>query len=172
VTGVRSAIPARTLPAGPGPTGRAAGIALIRDRGGAGLLTTSYAAGSAPVIARRSAEPQSAAERDHRRSAAGNVHLPAVINSVPYRSSRPGFPGREYATAARQLICGRGIGARLLEDQPHSRRRERLTQAGQIAVNAPVPQRVIPGHLLPGDAGMSRVIRQQVCTLARLNCIH
>ena len=57
VTGVRSAIPARTLPAGPVPTGRAAGIALIRDRGGAGLLTTSYAAGSAPVIAHRSAEP-------------------------------------------------------------------------------------------------------------------
>ena len=58
----------------------------------------------------------------------------------------PGLPGPP----------GRGIDARVLEDLPYCRRRERAAQAGQLAVDAPVSQR-----------GLSRAISS---TSARIAC--
>jgi len=106
VTGVRS-VPRPTLPAGPCIDSPCSRNCSLSSGTGAerACLPPSYAAGSAPVIAHRSAEP--AIGREKRITVGqqlGNVHLPVVINSVPCRSSRLGFPGREYATAARQLI--------------------------------------------------------------------
>ena len=55
-----------------------------------------------------------------------------------FQECPPGLPGSS----------GCGIGARVLEDLPHRRRREPISQAGQLALDAPVPPaRVIPCHL-------------------------
>jgi hypothetical protein len=57
---------------------------------------------------------------------------------LPAQKRSPGLPGPP----------GRGIDARVLEDLPHRRRRHRVSQPGQLAVDAPVPPgRVILRHL-------------------------
>ena len=75
------------------------------NRGGAGLRTTSYAAGSAPVIAHRSAEPAIGREK---RITVGQQLATYIYLwlEIQYHAARHGyvFLGREYATAARQLI--------------------------------------------------------------------
>ena len=81
--------------------------------------------------------------------------------------------GETKLAALQQTLAGpRGCGldSRVLEDLPHGRRRELVSQADQFAVDAPVaPAQVVPGHFqhqrpgprdpgLPGDGARIRPV--------------